>query len=223
MSCSRNPAPERRRAISRVAVAALALCGGAPAWARSLSDDAVPSAAQIVERHVAARGGLDAWRRVQTMLWVGHVESASAPAPSLPFALQMKRPDKERFELSLQSQRTVRAYDGHAGWKLRMGRDGKPEVQPYTEDELRFAREAPGIEQPLMGWQDKRVAFALEGLDPVEGREAYRLAVTLPSGARCQGRPRLARPAGRRRHGGRAQPQLRDIRRLADPDDDRDR
>ena len=39
------------------------------------------TASQIVEKNVAARGGLDAWRKIQTMVWVGHIESAHAPVP----------------------------------------------------------------------------------------------------------------------------------------------
>ena len=41
------------------------------------------TAAQIVERHVAARGGLGAWRKVEAMAWMGRVEGGS-PAPMPP-------------------------------------------------------------------------------------------------------------------------------------------
>jgi hypothetical protein len=39
------------------------------------SANAVPTAAQIVERNVAARGGLEAWRAVQTMSWSGKMDA----------------------------------------------------------------------------------------------------------------------------------------------------
>ena len=48
-------------------------------WAAAAADGKpVPahlSAAQIVEKHVAARGGLQAWRAVQTMSWSGTMEA----------------------------------------------------------------------------------------------------------------------------------------------------
>jgi len=118
------------------------------------------------------------------MVWVGHIESANSPAPILPFSLQMKRPNKTRFDLNSQNQKSVRAYDGSQGWKLRPTRDGQPDVRPYTADELKFAHDAPGIDTALMDYEAKGVAVVLDGVDEVEGRKAYRLGVKLPSGAR---------------------------------------
>ena len=48
--------------------------------------DGVPtpelSAAQIVEKNIAVRGGLEAWHNIQTMVWIGHIETANAPLGS---------------------------------------------------------------------------------------------------------------------------------------------
>ena len=140
------------------------------------------TAVQIVEKNVAARGGLEAWRKIQTMVWVGHIESANAPAPRLPFVLEMKRPDKTRFEIRAKNQMSVRAYDGHHGWKLRATGDGKPDLQSYTAEELSFAHDGPGIDGPLMDYQAKGIAITLDGVEEVEGHKAYRLSVTLSSG-----------------------------------------
>jgi len=140
------------------------------------------SAAQIVEKNVAARGGLEAWRKIQTMVWVGHIESANAPAPNLPFVLELKRPDKMRFEIKAQNQVGVRIYDGTHGWKLRPARNGQPELQPYTAEELSFAQNGHGIDGPLIDYQAKGIAVTLDGVDEIEGHKAYRLSVKLPSG-----------------------------------------
>ena len=43
------------------------------------------TAGQIVEKNMAARGGAEAWHKVETMVWVGHIEGANAPDPGLPF------------------------------------------------------------------------------------------------------------------------------------------
>lgn len=141
------------------------------------------SAAQIVEKNVAARGGADAWRKIQTMIWIGHVESANVAVPTLPFILEMKRPNKTRFEITALNQVAVRVYDGTHGWKLRPTRTGKPDLQPYTPDEQKFAHEEQVIDGPLIDYQAKGVAVSLEGMDDIEGHKAYRLSVRLPSGA----------------------------------------
>lgn len=141
------------------------------------------TAAQIVEKNVAARGGLDAWRKVQTMVWVGHIESANSSASKMPFVLEQKRPNRTRFEIKSQNQMSLRIYDGTNGWRMRPSASGKPEVQPFTNDELRFAHDGQGIDGPLMDYTAKGVAVALDGVDEVEGHKAYRLNVRLPSGA----------------------------------------
>lgn len=141
------------------------------------------SAVQIVEKNVAARGGLEAWKKVQTMAWVGHIENTLSPAARLPFVLEQKRPNKTRFEIKAQNQLSLRIFDGTNGWKLRPSANGKPEVQTFSDTELRFAQDGQVIDGPLMDYAAKGVAIALEGIEAVEGRPAYRLKIRLPSGS----------------------------------------
>jgi hypothetical protein len=152
-----------------------ALAGQPPVAARL-------SAAQIAEKNMAARGGLEAWRRIETMVWVGHIVSSNAPIPSMPFVLQQERPNKTRFEVTVNSQRSVRVFDGTEGWKSIPTHEGPPNVQPFTAQELKFARDAQGIDGPLIDYETKGNTLALEGSEKLEGRKAYRLRVGLPSG-----------------------------------------
>lgn len=138
---------------------------------------------QIVEKNVAARGGLDAWRKVNTMVWLGHLQSMSSEAGAVPFVLQMKRPNKERFEVTVENEKSIRAFDGNQGWKVRPPRGGDAELASFTPEEVRFAKDAPGIDGPLVGHEAKGIAVALDGTDEVDGRKAYRLLVRLPSGS----------------------------------------
>ncbi len=140
-----------------------------------------PAADQIVEKNAAARGGEDAWNRIQTMVWVGHIERANTP--SLPFILEMKRPNKSRFEIKGQGQMALRVYDGSHGWKFRPASSGRQELQPYTAEELSFERDGQGLEMPFTNFEAARSAGTLEGTDDIEGRKAYRLAIKMPSGA----------------------------------------
>ncbi|SRR5258706_4096507 len=158
-------------------IAAVALAISASAAA------AVPDAAQIVERNVAARGGLEAWRKLQTMVWVGHVETGRASAAALPFTLEMKRPNRTHFELATPAEKFLRVFDGVRGWKVRPGANGIPDVQTFSMEEMQFSREEFVIDGPLIDHEAKRVAVSLEGMDEVEGRKAYRLSLRLPSGA----------------------------------------
>jgi len=169
--------------MKRIALIAFAaLVAGAANAAASAPAALEPTAADIVDRNIAARGGIDAWRKVDTMVWIGHIESASVPAPKLPFVLEMKRPNKTRFEIGSRNQEALRVFDGNHGWKVHPAHGRLPQVLPYTDDELSYAREGTGIDGPLMDYRAKGIAVTLDGIDQVEGRKAYRLNVTLPSG-----------------------------------------
>jgi hypothetical protein len=168
--------------MRRIAVAALAAgfaaaaLGGGRAPAPQLSSD------EIVEKNAAARGGLDAWRQVRTMVWAGHLQSAHAPMPSMQFVLQLERPNKTRFEINAMGEKTVRVFDGTHGWRANAGHDGRPQVRPYAIEEIRYAQGAQGIDGPLIDHAAKGIEVTLEGLDEIEGRKAYRLQLRLASG-----------------------------------------
>jgi hypothetical protein len=97
------------------------------------------TAEQIIEKNVAARGGLEAWRKIETMSWVGYVETGSAAGARLPFILEMKRPNKTRFAINAPQQISMRMFDGKQGWKLRSTNSGQPDLKPSSADEVAFA------------------------------------------------------------------------------------
>jgi hypothetical protein len=141
------------------------------------------SAAEIVQKNAAARGGRDAWQRLQTMAWAGYVDNGNMPGRRLPFLLEQKRPNKTRFELVTDGQRSVRMYDGRAGWKLRPNpSNGRPELSSYSAEELKYARGAQAIEGPLMDCVAKGGLVTVAGHGMAEGRAAYILEAKLPSG-----------------------------------------
>ncbi|QCP52002.1 outer membrane lipoprotein-sorting protein [Trinickia violacea] len=164
------------------AIWVLAGCLGAAVFASEQIPKQDLSVDQIVEKNIASRGGLDAWRKVQTMIWSGHVDSANAPAADLPFVLAMKRPNKTRFEVTVFNQKSVRVFDGKQGWKLGPNGMGSATPRPYSIDEVSSARDEQVIDGLLIDHEAKGVSVTLEGTDQVGGRDAYRLAAKLPSG-----------------------------------------
>jgi hypothetical protein len=73
-------------------------------------------------------------------------------------------------------------FDGKQGWKLRASAIGRPEVQPYTDEERRAASDALVIDGPVLDARTKGAEMTLDGPDEVDGRQAWRLRVKLPSG-----------------------------------------
>jgi len=163
------------------------------------------SAAEIAEKNVAARGGLQAWRAVQTLSLQGKLGAGgnqratlALPIPNkqignailpqrpaeeahLPFLMELKRPRKLRFELQFNGQTAIQTYDGMNGWKLRPFLN-RLDPEPYTQDELKIASAQPELDGFLIDYAAKGTQVELDGTEKVEGRENYKLKLTLKSG-----------------------------------------
>ena len=162
------------------------------------------SAADIVDKNVAARGGLEAWRAVQTMSLAGKLGAGgnqratlSLPAPEgkssravvpprpveevqLPFVMELQRPRKMRFELQFNGQTALQVFDGANGWKLRPFL--RREIEPYTPDEMKMASMQADLDGPLVDYAAKGSQIELAGMEKVEDRDTYKLKLTMKNG-----------------------------------------
>lgn len=151
--------------------------------AQAAAPQPAKTADEVIRRNVTARGGLDAWRNVTTMVWLGHLERANSQKDlRVPFVLQMQRPNLTRFELKEQFQQFTRIFDGNHGWRIRPGSDGLPQTKSFSPAEATFAQQEYVIDGPLIDYVAKGVTADLDGIDTVENRKAYRLSLRLPSG-----------------------------------------
>lgn len=139
------------------------------------------SAAKIVEKNVAARGGPVAWRAVNTLSLAGEMDAGGKKDTKLPFVFNMKRPNKSRLELRFEEQTAVQTYDGTQGWKFRpfLGRN---DVDPFTAAEARSAATADELDGPLVDYARKGTKVELVGMDQVEGKSTYKLKLTKKTG-----------------------------------------
>jgi hypothetical protein len=175
----------------------LALAADAPSTPTGLS------AAQIVDKNVAARGGLQAWRAVQILSLEGkmgaggnqravlhvplpHSDEGTLPRrpkeeTQLPFLMELKRPRKMRLELQFKGQTAVQVFDGTNGWKLRPYLN-RQEVEPYSEEELKIASNREDLDGPLVDYAAKGSRVELDGAEKVEGRDTYKIKVTEKNG-----------------------------------------
>ena len=165
------------------------------------------TAAQVVEKNIAARGGLQAWRGLQTMEWTGKLDAGGgdsaarsrrvALAPSsnmnhpamnatdgkteqvqLPFTLYMKRGRKSRIELEFAGKKPVQVYDGTNGWKDRPFLN-REDVEPFTADELKAEAQKSDLDGPLVDYAAKGTKIESAGVEKIEGHDCYKLKLTL--------------------------------------------
>jgi outer membrane lipoprotein-sorting protein len=139
------------------------------------------TAAQIAERNVKARGGLQAWRAVGTMKMSGELDAGGKADAKLPFVLSLKRPNRSRLEITFAGKNAVQTYDGTQGWKVRpyLNRD---DVEPFTAAEARSAASSSELDGPLVDYARKGTRLELAGTEKVEGRKTYKLKLTSKSG-----------------------------------------
>jgi hypothetical protein len=136
---------------------------------------------QIVEKNIAARGGLQAWRTVQTLSFSGKMDAGGKHNVQLPFSMDLKRPRKTRVEIDFANDKAVQVYDGANGWKLRPFL-GRREVEPFNAEELRSASLESDLDGPLVDHDLKGTTVELEGVEKVEGRSAYKLKLAMKGG-----------------------------------------
>jgi hypothetical protein len=168
---------------------------------------------QILARNAAARGGLEAWRKVTTVSMSGQMDAnkprssrpdyhppvanpkrppvagaAPAAAPDdpnkvveLPYRLEMKRPLRTRLEIDFDGKTAVQVYDGVQGAKIRpyLGRSA---AEPYTSAELKLAAAEQELDGPLIDHERKGTKVAAEGIEKVDGSDAYKLKLTFKDG-----------------------------------------
>jgi hypothetical protein len=139
------------------------------------------TAAQLIDKNIAAKGGLQSWRAVQSMTFSGKLDAGGKSKTQLPFVLEKKRPRKTRVEIVFANDTAVQVYDGANGWKLRPYL-GRRTVEPYSPEELRSAAFESDVDGPLVDYAGKGSKVELEGVEKVENRDAYKLKVTLKGG-----------------------------------------
>jgi len=136
---------------------------------------------QIIAKNIEARGGLQAWQAVQTMSYSGRMDAGGKTKAQLPFSMELKRPRMSRVEIEFANDRAVQVYDGVNGWKLRPFL-GRRTVEPFSAEELQAASMQADLDGPLVDYARKGTKVRLEGMEKVEGNDAYKLKLTLKDG-----------------------------------------
>jgi hypothetical protein len=139
------------------------------------------TAEEIVAKNVAARGGLAAWRAVQSMTFTGKLDAGGKKDTLLPYTLELKRPNKQRLAIDFAGHTGLQVFDGAHGWKLRPWLN-RPDPEPFSPEELATAEEEVSLDGPLIDYAAKGRQVALEGTEMIEGKGTYKLKVTSHAG-----------------------------------------
>jgi hypothetical protein len=162
--------PRARRAILHRRWIGLAVAGLAPVVASAQTVD------EIVAKHLEARGGASRIAAIESLRMTAKARAQGGREAVV--VREVKRPDRFRLEFTSQGVTGVYAYDGERSWCVSPF-DGDLEPEPMPTESARSAIEGDEIGGPLADWKAKGHLVELVGRESLEGREAWKLKVTL--------------------------------------------
>jgi len=138
------------------------------------------TADEIVAKSIAARGGMEKLKAVQSQRISGTI--TFGPGVDGPFVIELKRPLKLHMEVTLGGQTLVRSYDGKsAGWTINpFAEDRTP--QPMTAEDLKNIDDEADFDGPLVDYKSKGNHIELAGKGDVEGKATYKIKLTRKTG-----------------------------------------
>ena len=136
------------------------------------------TAEELVQKNLAARGGIDKIKSVKSFRMKGRMQQGS-------FAAQVGRdalaPDLIRETFTVQGMTEIDAYDGATAWKISPF-EGRKDPELMGDDESRQLIEDGDFYGPLVDYQAKGNKIEYLGHDTVDGDDAHKLKVTLKNG-----------------------------------------
>jgi len=133
----------------------------------------------LVDQNIAARGGADTWRAVESLRLAGQMDLGQGM--HVPYVMEQKRPGKMCLEFVFDEQTAMQCIDGESGWELLPFR-GRNNPEAMTEQELNAMAGGADIDGLLFNAVERGNTINIAGKEVVAGRSATKLAVTLPGG-----------------------------------------
>ncbi len=135
---------------------------------------------EIVDKHIAALGGADKLKSVNTIV---AERSLSVQGMDIPTVSTLVVNKAVRSESTVMGNSMVQAFDGTNAWMIRptmMGGTGEPENMPA--EQLKQLKSQLDPFGPLFNYKEKGNKVELVGTEKVDKKDTYHLKVTTASG-----------------------------------------
>src|SRR5262245_40135301 len=129
------------------------------------SFSAEPDAKQILEKALAAIGGIENLEKVQTRTGSAKVTVAGLSGD---YHLWAKSPDKMKMLLDLGVLQQERGFDGTTGWQKQTS------LQELAGDDLERLKRTAKF-NPLLDYYKSGTPMELKGKEKIDSAEAYRV------------------------------------------------
>lgn len=133
---------------------------------------------EIVTKHIAARGGYDKIKAIQT---IKITRTVATPFSSVTVVTYRKRPNLVRFDQTPKGQTvaTPRGINAEGAWDIAQG---KVVMRP-DKVALEGRETDADFDGLLVDWKEKGHTVTLDGKETVAGSEAHKLKVTTKGGS----------------------------------------
>ena len=155
----------RKTLIAVTAVAAL-LCLSSMASAQTVDE--------IIAKNMAAKGGLEKLKGIQTMRTVGTMTSQGQPSVQMTFI--SKRPNLSRQEIVMGAQTMVMVFDGTRARMINPMMGPTPIDMPAEQVEM--IKDQSDIDGPLVDYKAKGYLIELVGVETLDTKKVFHLRVT---------------------------------------------
>ncbi|MFO1187401.1 MAG: hypothetical protein U1E87_08115 [Alphaproteobacteria bacterium] len=164
-----------KRRLALAAAAALAFAAGSPAHAETAAD--------LVAKNLAARGGEKALAGIKNLRLTGEIRFPGDFR--LAFSETKARGSDGgcavRVEATLQGLTLIQAYDGKVGWRVNPFQ-GRKDAEKMGGDEARALADECQIDGVLLAAQSGGGKVDYLGREDVDGTDAYKLRISQPDG-----------------------------------------
>src|SRR5258705_11812187 len=166
-------APAKESPMKRLALLVLLSASAVPVVAPAQSVDS------LIAKYIQASGGMARIQALQTLRRTGKFTGGGGFEAVV--VQENKRPSSVREEFSIQGMTGINAYDGKGGWKIEPWQ-GKRDPESLGEEEMHGILDDADFDGPLVNYQAKGNKVEYQGIEQIEGSDAYKLKVTRPNG-----------------------------------------
>src|SRR5260221_13464154 len=159
--------------MKRLAYLVLLCALGVPLVAQAQTVDS------LIAKYIQASGGLARIQALQSLRRTGRFTGGGGFEAVV--VQENKRPSSVREEFSIQGMTGINAYDGRDGWKIEPW-NGKRDPEALGEEEMHSILDDADFDGPLVNYQAKGNRVEFQGVEQIEGSDAYKLKVTRPNG-----------------------------------------
>src|SRR5467141_1891033 len=137
------------------------------------------SADSLIAKYIQASGGMGRIQALQSLRRSGKFTGGGGFEAVV--IQENKRPNSVREEFSIQGMTGINAYDGKNGWKIEPWQ-GKRDPESLGGGGMHKNLDDADFDGPLVNYQAKGNRVEYQGIEQVEGSDAYKLKVTRPNG-----------------------------------------